>query len=303
MSENETVEPRAASTPKPFGLADLFTADKPVLIAIALNAVVLFLLAFDELAFDPILEVLDYAFTTYFVIEAALKLHTAGVSGYFRERWNRFDFVVVLLSLPSYVVLFVELPDLSFLLLLRLARVMKFFRFIRFVPNMPELVAGARRAIQASAFVVLAFFIFNFVVALVSCHLFHTDAPEHFGNPVVSFYSIFKVFTVEGWYEIPDAITENASSGFAFFTRAYFMVIVVSGGIFGLSLVNAIFVDEMLRNENDLIEKRIDELHAKLDALLAATSARGALVVGDAVEPAREGRSSRPSDAPPPGDE
>jgi voltage-gated sodium channel len=48
------------------------------------------------------------------------------------------------------------------------------------------------------------------------------------------------------------------------------MAIVVSGGLFGLSLVNAIFVDEMLRNENDLFETRLDELSVKLDRLLAA---------------------------------
>lgn len=295
--------------PKSFGITDFFTADRPVLAAIALNAVVLFLLAFDELAFDPILEALDYTFTTYFVLEAAMKIRVAGLRGYFRERWNRFDFAVVVLSLPSYVVLFLDLPDLSFLLLLRLARVMKFFRFIRFVPNMPELVAGARRAIQASAFVVLAFFIFNFVVALVSCHLFHNEAPDHFGNPVVSFYSIFKVFTVEGWYEIPDAITENSSATFAFFTRAYFMVIVVSGGIFGLSLVNAIFVDEMLRNENDLLERRLDELHEKIDAILVATSAAPAMAASpsdsstDSTSAPGTTGTSRPSPEPPSEDE
>ncbi len=260
----------ASLRPAPRGAIQwFFTADRPVLVAIALNACVLFLSGFEQLDHLVMLEFADYAFTTYFIVEMALKMRAHGGRGYFASSWNRFDFAAVAVSLPSYLLLFFDIPDLSFLLLLRVARVAKFFRFIRFVPNMPQLVDGVRRAARASAFVLLAFFLYNFVFALVSCHLFRDVAPEHFRDPLVSFYSMFKVFTVEGWNELPDGIAAHAGPTFTFFTRLYFMLIVLSSGIFGLSLINAIFVDEMLRNENDLVERRIDELHAKVDALLA----------------------------------
>jgi voltage-gated sodium channel len=265
---NDSIAPRSA--PKRHGVTRAFLDDRFILVAIVFNALVLSALSFEELRHHPYLEALDYGFTTYFVIEAVLKIRRDGWRGYISVKWNQFDFVIVLISLPSYSMIFFDIPDLSFLLLLRVARVVKFFRFIRFVPNIGQLIDGARRAVRASFFVVIAFFVFNFIIALLSCHLFHDEAPEFFKNPVVSFYSIFKVFTVEGWYEIPDSISENATPAFAFFVRAYFMAIVVSGGLFGLSLVNAIFVDEMLRNENDLFETRLDELSVKLDRLLAA---------------------------------
>jgi voltage-gated sodium channel len=281
MSPSETEPSQATRRPTP--LQWLFTADQPVLVVIALNSIVLFLLAFEELSDVLALEALDYAFTTFFVIEFACKVRLLSLRGYFAQGWNRFDFVIVLVSLPSYAIFFFELPDLSFLLMLRAARAMKFFRFIRFVPNMPQLVDGAKRAVKASAVVVLAFFIFNFIFALISYHFFSPYSPDHFGNPILAFYSTFKVFTVEGWYEVPDEIAEAAPAGFAAFTRVYFMVVVIGGGLLGLSLVNAIFVDEMLRDENDSIEaklviiddrveRRFEDIEHKLDLLLRAGS-------------------------------
>jgi voltage-gated sodium channel len=253
-----------------------FTADAVVMVVIALNSIVLFLLAFEDLHHSAALELLDYAFTTYFVIEVLVKIRKLTLRGYFAQGWNRFDFVVVMISLPSYAMLFLPIPDLSYLLLLRAARTLKFLRFMHFVPDMPKLVDGAKRALRASSVVVLGFFVLNFIVALLSYHLFHPYSPEYFGNPLLAFYSIFKIFTVEGWYEIPDTIAEASNSAaLGMFARMYFMGVVIGGGLLGLSLVNAIFVDEMLRDENDHLELRLDyvdrslsELERKLDLLL-----------------------------------
>ncbi|NJL15784.1 MAG: hypothetical protein HC913_24095, partial [Microscillaceae bacterium] len=81
--------------------------------------------------------------------------------------------------------------------------------------------------------------------------------------------SIFKMFTLEGWYEIPETIArENGSVQMEFFTKFYFIFIVVTGGIFGLSIVNAIFVDEMVADNNQELELRITRLENKIDILI-----------------------------------
>lgn len=81
---------------------------------------------------------------------------------------------------------------------------------------------------------------------------------------------MFKVFTIEGWFEIPDDVTQNLSPVSAFFTNVYFIFIVMSGGIFGLSLVNSIFVDAMVSDNNDILENKIQSLEEKIDLLLKA---------------------------------
>ena len=68
-------------------------------------------------------------------------------------------------------------------------------------------------------------------------------APDCFGTPGLALYSTFRMFTIEGWYEIPDMIAKNASEAMAVFARIYFALELFIGGILGMSLINSIFVD------------------------------------------------------------
>jgi voltage-gated sodium channel len=45
-------------------------------------------------------------------------------------------------------------------------------------------------------------------------------------------------------------------------------VVLFFGGIFGLSLVNSIFVDTMISDNNVPLEEKIEELEKKIDRLL-----------------------------------
>lgn len=260
-------------------LIRFFTDDFIVASVIVLNAIVLFLLSFDELLpYAFWLELIDAFFLGYFVLEAYVKIRVQGWKPYIRQGWNRFDFTIVLFGIPSIVLLFYsDTPDhnLAFVFAFRVIRLIRFIRFFRFIPNLDELTAGVKRAFKASIFVFIAFFVYGFIIALISSRLFKDLSPELFGNPVKSFYSTFKVFSIEGWYEVPEKIIRHARLGGmqAFFTKLYFILIVITGGIFGLSIVNAIFVEEMVRDNNDELENRVQEMDQKIDRLLAGVEA------------------------------
>lgn len=262
-------------------LRKFFIDDTYVAIVIVLNAIVLFLLAFDEIyqkdSLRYVLELVDILFIVYFLLEAVIKIRLYGWKEYISYSWNRFDFIIVVLSLPSILLLFESaMNDFSFVFVLRIFRVIRFFKFMRFIPNIENLFAGIARAFRASIFVFVALFIYTFIISLITCRLFKDISPTaatYFGDPITSFYSIFKIFTIEGWYEIPDQIVQGRSTLFKFFTILYFIVIVVSGGLFGLSLVNAIFVDEMVKDNNDELVERVKEIDRKLEAILAQNSA------------------------------
>ena len=104
-------------------------------------------------------------------------------------------------------------------------------------------------------------------MGVLSSFIFKDVAPSFFSNPIESFYTIFKIFTLEGWYEIPEEITKNTSKSISFFINAYFIFLLVTGGIFGLSLVNSIFVDAMLTDNTDDISRKIDRLDKKIEDL------------------------------------
>jgi len=247
--------------------------DRFIMLIILVNAMTIFVGGFpglsDALAIG--LERIDHACTLIFVIEALGKIRFWGSRAYFSDRWNVFDFGLIAVAVPSlFMAMGIPLGiQLEFLLVFRVLRVFKFFRFIRFIPNVENLILGVLRALRASVLIVLAFVVCNFIVALLSFSLFRNIAPEYFENPLLAFYTTFKLFTIEGWYEVPDALSEQLNPIPAFFTRLYFVVLLFGGGIFGLSLINSIFVESMLEDETQGAEKDRDAIRAELAELKA----------------------------------
>ncbi|WP_053405464.1 ion transporter [Persicobacter sp. CCB-QB2] len=249
----------------------LFFSEEAIMLVILLNAITIFLQGFHlESNLLHRLSDLDNIFTLYFIAEAVYKVKLLGSRQYFRDGWNRFDFLLILLATPSLLFWFSSNDNagLDFLLIFRTARALKFIRFFRFIPGIQVLTSGIKRALKASVLVIMAFFIYNFIVAVLSCYMFAELSPEHFGNPLSSLYSVFKVFTIEGWYEIPESMMEAATPWQEVGIKSFFVIILLTGGIFGLSLVNSIFVDAMVMDNNDELEKKIDSLNLKVDQLM-----------------------------------
>lgn len=55
-------------------------------------------------------------------------------------------------------------------------------------------------------------------------------------------------------------------------TYVFFIFVLLSGGIFGLSIVNSIFVDAMISDNNDYLEKKVNEMDEKLNKLIELNS-------------------------------
>jgi voltage-gated sodium channel len=271
----------------------LFLTEKNILAVIAINSVIIFLLYFPQIKentpdFFRALEYLDVFCVIIFLIEAIVKIREYGFKGYFSQGWNVFDFIIVVASLPALLIFFpsIVLPtSTSFLKILRLGRMTRLFRMMTFIPRMNMIMEGLGRALKASVFVILALLLFNFLIALFSCHFFGHRVPEMFGDPLISMYHIFQMFTVEGWNEIPATVAaaydaEGSSPSIfspkimAGLTRFYFIIIVSLGGIFGMSLANAVFVDEMTSDNNSELETKLDAMQKQLEEMKALLEKR-----------------------------
>jgi len=252
-----------------------------MLLAVVVNALIIFLLYFPEIrehAFNlyQTLDFIDHLYVLIFSLEAYFKIRHYGVKQYFADRWNVFDFVIVLVSLPGLIhyIGFTQVMDTSIFQLLRLFRLTRLVRFLKFIPNVKMIVAGLKRAMRASVFVLVVLVFLNFILALFACHFYGKLVPDYFGNPMISSYYIFQMFTVEGWNEIPIVVAkaaETSNPDGALFTivgaRIFFIFVVLIGGIFGMSLANAIFVDEMTMDNNRKLEKKIDKMQKQLKEL------------------------------------
>lgn len=251
-------------------LKRIFMNEWAIVGAILANSATLFLMGFDRFHSSRLMDGIDHFFTLFFIIEILVKVKEFGWKNYIANSGNKFDFILVAISTPSLFEIFLHIPDISYLLVFRLMRVFRILRFMRFIPNIHQLIAGVARAVRASIFVFAALFIYNILLAVLSSYLFRTTAPEYFGDPLISLYSIFQIFTLEGWNEIPLAIIKNAEPGSwtPGFARLFFAMVVLTGGIFGFSIVNAIFVDEMVMDNTNDLEDKVDLLNKKVDELL-----------------------------------
>ena len=109
--------------------------------------------------------------------------------------------------------------------------------------------------------------VFLLIFSIITTFLFGEAAPQYFGNPALSVYSIFRLFTIEGWYEMPEAIAMSGGTSMAVFARIFFSVLLFWGGIIGMSLVNSIFVDAMAADNNDEVLEKLTQLERKLDKM------------------------------------
>ena len=112
----------------------------------------------------------------------------------------------------------------------------------------------------------ITFATFLFVISILSNNLF--KEAEAFKDPATSLYTMMQLISIEGWYEIPLAIQTDMPGASVFLTRLYFVVLLIVGGMFGMSFINAVLVDAMVMDNNDELDSKVDKLNTDLVAEL-----------------------------------
>ena len=241
--------------------------EKLLLAIVILNVVVIFI---QECGVDHMaLSLVDIVCTLIFIAEMVVKHREYGVKGYWRDRWNALDGIVTILSIPALLAYLIpEIASINAIIIFRALRVFKLFRTARRFPNLTEIWSGFKLALRQSAGFLLGYFIVIVVIAMFNSALFGKVAPEYFDTPLDAIYSVFQLFTVEGWYEIPNAVVGDLSPVWTHIIRFYFCLLLIGGGIIGMSLINSIFVDALAADNNDDVKAKLDILEQKIDRLL-----------------------------------
>lgn len=213
------------------------------------------------------LYIIDQVCTLIFLLEMIAKHMQLGFKGYWTNGQNIFDGILVIVSAPALLGKMMPLPDVSFLLVLRTLRILRLFKILRAFKDLHVIGRNFVSAMKKCSGVFISFAIIIVIIALICCSLYKDEAPEYFSDPCSSTYTIFRLFTVEGWYEIPDTIAERVPGFSASFARIFFSILLILGGVVGMSLVDAVFVDEMVSDNNDELEHKVDELNTKVASL------------------------------------
>ncbi len=252
--------------------------EKFILSLILINVGVLYVHTFDVLnPYFLFLEIIDISFTLFFCFEIFIKIRSINgnnkLSTYLSSNWNKIDFFSVLFSLPSIAAIFFnQLEVFTLFVALRSLRIFKLLRIIEFIPNGKTITGQMFKAFKSVSFIIFAFTVYSTIVSLISVSLFKHYSPTYFNNAFDSFFTVFKVFSGDGFSDVVADIELNSGKGdgFIYFTKFYFVLIVFTGSILGLSLINSIFIDQMARtnDKKDSEEKEdLDCLKAEIDEL------------------------------------
>ncbi len=212
---------------------------------------------------------IDFVCTLIFLLEMIIKIRLDGWKKYIKGNW--FDAFVVLLSLPSLLVPFVDFSHLHtvvILRLLRLGRIMRVFLLFQYLPNINKLLKGFLSGIRQTASVLLGFLIVMFVFGLISYALFKDVSTQFFGTPLQSLHSMFQLFVIDGWLEITHSVSEGMSPMGRELIYFYFIALVALLGIIGMAFITSIFVDAMAEKDNDDVQKKLRKISKQLDTLL-----------------------------------
>ena len=246
----------------------LFLKDKFIGTLIIINCLVTFTLCFDFDLFHFPLLICDKLLTILFLCEIFYKIHVFE-KDFFKSIWNNFDFIVVLISSIPLFLLILDINyfnNLDNLLLLRVFRLFKLFRIMRKIPHIDKIYSDLKKAIGVTYGIVILGFVILFIIGILLCSIFKNYDPVNFGDPIVSIYTVFRLFSTEGWYEIPDAMSENTSYLIATMIRISFSLIVLFG-MFILGFVISSITDELATDNNDDLIKKTKELEEKIDNL------------------------------------
>ena len=92
-----------------------------------------------------VLEVFNGIFTWIFILEMVLKLLALGLKGYFSDPWNRFDALIVSISILTMILAYGNLAgagglDPSIFRIFRILRVMRIFRLVKKAKGLQQLI-------------------------------------------------------------------------------------------------------------------------------------------------------------------
>ena len=232
-----------------------------ILALILANAVILGAETFDtaKAEFGAFLAIADRLIVYAFIVEIGLRI-IAHRLNFFRNGWNLFDFVVVLISVFAAA---------SGLAALRAFRVLRVLRIITVIPRMRLVVSALLDSIPGIASVGVVVALIVYVFAVIGANLYGPAHPELFGDVFQSMYTLFQVMTLEGWPDIAGQVQETHKRSWVFFLSFVLIATFTMLNLFVAIVVRVVEEDsdtlfeDILANQKALREE-ISELRREI---------------------------------------
>lgn len=185
-----------------------------------------------------------------YVLELCLRVLSYGTKPwkFFRQGWNTFDFVIIILSIGFVT---------NEAIILRLLRIFRLIRIFRFLPEVRILTTSVVRSLPPLMSVSVLIFITLFIYGMAGYYLFGESLPADWGSIAVAMQTLFILLTLENFPNyLNPALKINPWALPFFLSYVFFVVFTVLNVLIGIVL-NAM---DQAREENQERMKRVREL-------------------------------------------
>jgi voltage-gated sodium channel len=161
--------------------------------------------------------VLDYLITLFFVVEISIRfIAEANKKLFFKNFWNVFDSLIVLVSL-------VPIENSELAVVGRLIRVFRVLRMVSIIPELRILLTSLVKALPQLGYVMLLMFIIFYIYAAIGSTLFEAINPELWGDIAISMLTLFRVMTFEDWTDVMYETMQVYSLSWIYFLSFIFL--------------------------------------------------------------------------------
>lgn len=195
---------------------------------------------------------LDWFITGVFLVEIIVRfLGEERKRDFFKQGWNIFDTVIVLVSLiPA------ENSDMA--LIGRLIRIFRVLRMVSIIPELRMLLNSLLKALPQLGYVMLLMFIIFYIYAAIGATFFAPINSVLWGDISLSLLTLFRVMTFEDWTDVMYETMEVYPLSWLFYVTFIFFTAFAF-----LNMVIGIIVG-VLEQEHARERKAQDEAEGKL---------------------------------------
>jgi len=193
--------------------------------------------------YQDIIFTLDHVITIVFLIEISMRITTySKISDFFRDGWNIFDFIIVIMSLIPI--------DSNHSAIGRLLRIFRVLRIITIIPELKMIINSLFRASKSIGYVLILMFVIFYIFAVVGTVLF-ADAPSHLWDDIgVALLTLFRVMTFEGWTDLMYESMEIHPTSWIFYVSFIFLTTFTF-----LNMIIGIILDSLNEEHKEQDEK------------------------------------------------
>eukprot|EP00798_Chlamydomonas_sp_ICE-L_P001589 gene1589-32977_t len=154
-------------------------AETAIFTIILLNVFTMFLYHYDQgPVWDTVLLSANIVFTSVFTAEMLLKWIAIGLPQYFKEGWNIFDFIVVIIAIAGILLDLLTTVQFSALSLLRIFRVVRIFKLVPRLKQLQIMLQALIWSLPAVGNLSVVLLVYMYLYAILGMNLFGNIRPS-----------------------------------------------------------------------------------------------------------------------------